>query len=118
MKRQVWQVPNTFVGMAWHPTGRKFYVSGGRNDNVPIYAQTAGAWAEVTAVVLAHAPTGAGNLGGLSINNRLNSAGLAVNADGSRLVVANHENDSISMIDLVKRIKIAELDLRPGKINS
>ena len=118
VKRQVLQVPNTFVGMAWHPTGKEFYVSGGRDDNVHIYAQTSGAWAEVTAVALGHAPTGAGNLGGLSINNRPNAAGLAVNADGSRLVVANHENDSVSVIDLVKRIKIAELDLRPGKINA
>lgn len=118
VKRQVLQVPNTFVGIAWHPAGKEFYVSGGRDDNVRIYAQAAGAWAEVAAVALGHAPTGAGNLGGLSINNRPNAAGLAVNADGTRLVVANHENDSVSVIDLGKRVKIAELDLRPGKISA
>lgn len=118
VKRQVLQVPNTFVGMAWHPAGKEFYVSGGRDDNVRIYAQVAGAWAEVAAVALGHAPTGAGNLGGLSINNRPNAAGLAVNADGTRLVVANHENDSVSVIDLGQRVKIAELDLRPGKISA
>ena len=118
VKRQVLQVPNTFVGIAWHPAGKEFYVSGGRDDNVRIYAQAAGAWAEVAAVALGHAPTGAGNLGGLSINNRPNAAGLAVNADGTRLVVANHENDSVSVIDLGQRVKIAELDLRPGKISA
>ena len=118
VKRQVLQAPNTFVGMAWHPAGKEFYVSSGRDDNVRIYAQVAGAWAEVAAVALGHAPTGAGNLGGLSINNRPNAAGLAVNADGTRLVVANHENDSVSVIDLGQRVKIAELDLRPGKISA
>ena len=118
VKRQVLQVPNTFVGMAWHPNGKEFYVSGGRDDNVHIYAQAGGAWAEVAAVALGHASTGAGNLGGLSINNRPNAAGLAVNAAGTRLVVANHENDSISVVDLTTRTKLAELDLRPGKINA
>ena len=43
------------------------------------------------------------------------AAGLAVNASGTRLVVANYENDSISIVDVAARTKIAELDLRPGK---
>jgi YVTN family beta-propeller protein len=115
VKRQVLQVPNTFVGMAWNPNGQEFYVSGGRDDNVHIYAEAGGAWAEVAAVALGHVSTGAGNLGGLSIDNRPNAAGLAVNAAGTRLVVANHENDSISVVDLSTRSKLAELDLRPGK---
>jgi DNA-binding beta-propeller fold protein YncE len=118
VKRQVLQVPNTFVGMAWNPNGKEFYVSGGRDDNVHIYAQAGGAWAEVAAVALGHASTGAGNLGGLSIDNRPNAAGLAVNAAGTRLVVANHENDSVSVLDLTTRTKLAELDLRPGKISA
>jgi DNA-binding beta-propeller fold protein YncE len=115
VKRQVLQVPNTFVGMAWNPNGKEFYVSGGRDDNVHIYAQAGGAWAEVAAVALGHASTGAGNLGGLSLDNRPNAAGLAVNTAGTRLVVANHENDSVSVLDLSTRTKFAELDLRPGK---
>ena len=33
-------------------------------------------------------------------------------------MIANHENDSISLVDLVARTKIGELDLRPGKIDT
>jgi YVTN family beta-propeller protein len=40
--------------------------------------------------------------------------GLAVTADGKRLVVANYENDSISLVDIAGRKVLAELDLRPG----
>src|SRR5438128_2390510 len=35
-KRQVLQVPNTFIGITWNPDGREFYVSGGKDDNVHI----------------------------------------------------------------------------------
>ena len=118
VKRQVLQLPNTFVGMAWKPDGKEFYVAGGRDDNVHIFSQTAGAWAEVAAVTLGHGSTGTGNLGGLSTNNPPMAAGLAVNASGTRLVVANHANDSVSVIDLDKRVKTAEIELRPGKINA
>jgi YVTN family beta-propeller protein len=45
------------------------------------------------------------------------AAGLAASANGKRLVVANFENDSASVIDLEKRLVMAEIDLRPGKIN-
>ena len=118
VKRQVLQLPNTFVGMAWKPDGKEFYVAGGRDDNVHIFSHTAGAWAEVAAVALGHVSTGTGNLGGLSTNNPPMAAGLAVNASGTRLVVANHANDSVSVIDLDKRVKTAEIELRPGKINA
>ena len=40
--------------------------------------------------------------------------GLAVTADGKRLVVANYENDSVSLVDIAGRVVLAELDLRPG----
>ena len=37
VKRQVIQVPNTFTGLVWHPSGKEFYVSGGADDNVHVY---------------------------------------------------------------------------------
>ena len=43
------------------------------------------------------------------------AAGLAVNPDGTRLLVANLENDSVSLVDLQQRAVITERDLRPGK---
>ena len=42
-------------------------------------------------------------------------AGLAVNSDGSRVVAANFESDSISIIDTSAGAVVAVLDLRPGK---
>ena len=38
-KTQVIKVPNTFMGIAWHPSGRAFYVAGGLNDNVHVFEQ-------------------------------------------------------------------------------
>ena len=43
------------------------------------------------------------------------AAGLAVTADGKTIVVANYENDSISLVSTATAAKTAELDLRPGK---
>lgn len=118
VKQQVIQVPNTFSGMAWNPSGKEFYVSGGPDDNVHVYNNAGAAWAETAVIALGHAKPGPDDLGGLSNNNKPNAAGLAVNAAGTLLVVANHENDSISVIDLVARSKLGELDLRSGKINA
>src|SRR6202043_1053998 len=44
-------------------------------------------------------------------------AGLAISPDGTRLLAANLENDSVSMIDLKSGEKVAEQDLRPGIID-
>ena len=43
------------------------------------------------------------------------SAGLALTADGKTIVVANYENDSISLVSTATAATTAELDLRPGK---
>lgn len=109
IKRQVIQVPNTFNGIAWNPNGQAFYVSGGINDNVRVYGLVDQAWSEQAAIALGH-----GNVG-LGLGVRPVAAGIAVTQNGKRLVVANMQNDSVSVIDLEMRAEIAELDLRPGK---
>jgi len=122
VQKQVLQVPNTFMGLTFAPDGKTFYVSGGHDDNVHVYALGAGGWAESGSPIdLAH-PFHAGN--GLFSNapgfgNAVDSqaAGVAVTADGRKLVVANFENDSITVLDVASRSKVAELDLRPGKID-
>jgi DNA-binding beta-propeller fold protein YncE len=43
------------------------------------------------------------------------AAGLAITANGKTIVVANYENDSISLINTATGAASAELDLRPGK---
>jgi YVTN family beta-propeller protein len=108
---QVLQVPDTFDGIAWNTSGTAFYVSGGGDDNVHVFERSAGRWSE------SGRPIPLGHRQGLGIENKPVAAGLAVTADGRRLLVANFENDSVSLISLRTRRKIAELDLRPGKID-
>src|SRR6266478_128317 len=109
LQTQVLQVPNAFDGLAFNPSGKEFYVSGGPDDNVHFYDWNGSGWAESgKAVKLGH--TGAIALGRITPG----AMGLAVTADGKRLVVANYENDSISLVDIAGRAVLGELDLRPG----
>src|SRR5262249_15577688 len=110
VKRQVLQVANTFNGIAWHPNGQAFYVSGGVNDNVHVFKLNNGTWSEDGApIALGHTNQG------LAFGPMV--AGLAVNASGTQLVVANFENDSVSLVNLAQRLIVADVDLRPGKAN-
>jgi YVTN family beta-propeller protein len=111
VKRQVLQVPNTFNGIAWHPNGQEFYVAGGMNDNVHAFVLLGGLWSA------AGTPISLGHTTGEGLDVGPMAAGLAVDASGKRLLVANFENDSVSVIDLAQRLRVAEVDLRPGKIN-
>jgi DNA-binding beta-propeller fold protein YncE len=114
VQKQVIQIPNTYSGIVFSPDGAQFYVSGGKDDSVHSYAKTESSWAETTPpIALGHGP---GN--GLPQGSRTvmpAAAGLAVTASGKTIVVANYENDSISLVSAITRTKTAELDLRPGK---
>lgn len=117
-KWQVLPISNTYRGLAWAPDGKTFFVSGGMNDNVHIFTHTEDRWSEsLPAISLSHKY-------GLGIDDEESSkdgktkpaaAGVAVSADGTRLLVANGQNDSVSLIDLAQKKVIAELDLRPGR---
>lgn len=116
-KRQVLKILNTYAGLAWAPDGKRFYVSGGSNDNVRVFEQSNGRWVHsVEPIALGHRR----GLGapfmhdGETVSVSPVAAGIAVNAAGTRLLVANYYNDSVSLIDTASRQKIAELDLRPG----
>lgn len=107
-QEQVIQVPNTFDGIAWNPNGNEFYVAGGVDDDVHVFGKSNGQWAEaMPEIKLAHAH-------GLGINVKPEAAGIGVTADGKKLLVANFENDSVSVVDVAAHEKTAELDLRPG----
>jgi YVTN family beta-propeller protein len=104
-------VPNTFNGIAWHHNGREFYVAGGVDDNVHIFESSGSVWSE------AGAPIPLGHTTGEGLQVEAMAAGMAVDASGTRLLVANFENDSVSVVDLTKRDVVAEVDLRPGKVD-
>jgi DNA-binding beta-propeller fold protein YncE len=109
LQTQVLQVANAFDGLAFNPSGKEFYVSGGPDDNIHFYDWNGSSWAESgTPVKLGHARAIA--LGQITPG----AMGLVVTGDGKRLVVANYENDSISVINIAGRAVLRELDLRPG----
>jgi YVTN family beta-propeller protein len=114
VKRQVLMIPNSFVGMAWHPSGDAFYVSGGVDDNLHVFQRSGASsrtmFAEVTpAIALGHSA-------GLGLAVPATAAGVGVDGDGRHAVVANYENDSVSIVNLVTRA-VSEVELRPGKID-
>jgi DNA-binding beta-propeller fold protein YncE len=109
VKRQVLTPPNTFLGIAWAPAGDRFYVSGGVSDDVLEFVADGGAFKAGRTFALGHKQ-------GLGIGVRPEAAGVAVSPDGRQLLVANLQNDSVSVIDLVTGA-VREQDLRPGKID-
>jgi YVTN family beta-propeller protein len=131
VQKQVVKVTNTYMGIAFSPDGTHFYVGGGIDDVVHGYAQSGGTWSEVAgvdggALAILHHTCGNTFLvpGAFPGSNQVcasvqppGTAGLDVSGDGSLLVIANHENDSISVVSLPSGT-FADLDLRPGKSNA
>jgi DNA-binding beta-propeller fold protein YncE len=128
---------STYSGIVFDPTGLAFYVPGGPDDVVHIFALSAstGTWVEApnSALNLGHGPLGGLGLnatsGGLEpINEQVAvtpcAAGVAISSDGRTLVVANFANDSITIFNRGYGAGFAswsagmELDLRPGKSNA
>jgi YVTN family beta-propeller protein len=106
-RQQVLQVPNTFLGLAFAPDGKRFFVSGGSDDDIHVFSRDNGKWAEDGA------PIELGHKSGSGFHQHPMVANLAVTAEGKYLVAANIADDSISIIDLDRRAKVSELNLRP-----
>ncbi len=109
VQKQVVQVSNSFVGIAFSPDGNNFYVPGAGEDNIHVFTQQNGVWAENGS------PIKLGHKAGVGLAQGPLASGIAVTADGSRAVVVNKYNDSVSLVDLNGRAVLAEQDLRPGK---
>ena len=114
IKKQVIQIPNAFVGIAFDPTGQTFYVGGGNDDNVHSFTLQQGKWAESgPPIKLGHSPAVALYSGDYPPV----TGGLDLTQDGKTLVIANYNNESITFVDLPTRTVVKDLDLRPGKNN-
>ena len=120
VQKQAIAVPNTYSGIAFSPDGTEFYVAGGDDDNVHIFSRGDGGWSEKGLPValghLAKIDKENGNFGGIGIETEPEAAGLAVSSDGKNIVVANFENDSISVLTKGESgwAKSGELDLTAG----
>jgi len=77
----VLKVSNSYVGIAFSPDGRKFYVPGAGEDNVHVFALNSGTWTE------SGAPIKLGHTSGLGIGQGPTATGIAVTVDGTRAVV-------------------------------
>jgi YVTN family beta-propeller protein len=125
VQKQVISVNNTYYGIVFDPSGTAFYVSGGVDDTVHIFLLGQnGMWAESASspVALGHLAKAVPplNLGGVGLEVKPQAAGIAISGDGSKLVVTNYYNDSISVLTQSSPgvwAVAAELDLRPGIIN-
>ncbi|WP_152591377.1 bifunctional YncE family protein/alkaline phosphatase family protein [Nostoc sphaeroides] len=127
VKRQQINIPNTYNGLAWAKDGSRFYVSGGIDDRVYVYASNGSQYVpDAPFILLAHnsnqtAPFPAYD-GGLLKGTPASAvatgavvAGLDVSQDGNTLVAANFENDSISVVDAANRQVLQEIKFfRPG----
>ncbi len=129
-QKQLINIPNTYHGLQWDPSGTRFYVAGGIDDRVEIFkSTTTGASADGTYVpdapfvLLGHntpadVPVQQYPTGGLFSTTPINSnpiaqymfmpfsalaSGLAISPDGSTLYVANYQNDSLSIINTSTR---------------
>ena len=112
---QALPIPNSFCGLAWNPNGQEFYVSGGPDDSIYVFARRGLAYYRAAAVPMGHTH---GNGLVTGPNPKPIVAGIAVNHAGTVALVANFYNDSISLVDLKTRARTAELDLRPGVSDS
>jgi DNA-binding beta-propeller fold protein YncE len=126
VQMQALPVANSFSGMAWAPDGKRFYVGGGQNDNVHVFAKGGSGFAEEGApIALNDTAYGVKMPAGLGLYVRMGmkpattalNGGMAVTADGATLVVAELENDQVSLVDLKTRA-VTKQALRPGKLDA
>ena len=119
---QVLPLHSSFPGLVWTPKSDRLFVSGGNDDTVVEFVDGDGGH------LVAGQTIRLGHQGCLDVKPALGpkplpmncgpvTAGLDVSPDGKRLLVANIQNDSASLIDLMSGKVVAEQDLRPGIID-
>ncbi|QLE47747.1 hypothetical protein FD724_06255 [Nostoc sp. C057] len=127
VKKQQINIPNTYNGLAWAKDGSRFFVSGGIDDRVYVYASNGSQYLpDAPFILLGHNSNQTDPFpkydGGLLKDTPAKAvatgavvAGIAVSKDGKTLVAANFENDSISIVDTTTRKVTKEIKFfRPG----
>ncbi|HMF28628.1 MAG TPA: hypothetical protein VKE42_07635, partial [Candidatus Cybelea sp.] len=127
-------IPDAFVGLAWAPDSRRFYVSGGIDDRVAVYAKQGDTVAlDAPEIILGHntnanaplpnydgginARTAAGRRDPDALGFAAMAASISLSADGHTLAVANLQNDSVSIADTQSRKVMREIPLyKPGTL--
>jgi hypothetical protein len=114
VKKQVLVVPTAFGDLTWSPDGTRFYVAGGADDALHTFTLNIGGWSESgTPISLGHA----GDLMNRETFVGPTAAGVGITADGTTVIIANYETDSVTAVDVVHGRVLAEYDLRPGRID-
>lgn len=111
-QKQAIHVSNTYQGLVFDPSGTALYVTGGRDDNMHVFTVAGGVWSE------SGTPVALGHTAGLGSGTPPEAAGIAISSDGAKIVIANYENDSISVLTKSAGAwaKTSELDLRPATV--
>jgi len=86
--KQTIAIANSFVGVAFSPSGDTIYVGGGASNDVKIFKATNGVFAAAGTIAISGGPQ---------------PSGLALNADGSRLYVALNQTNEVGIIDTATR---------------
>jgi YVTN family beta-propeller protein len=86
--KQTIAIANSFVGVAFSPSGDTIYVGGGASNDVKIFAAVNGVFAAAGTIPISGGPQ---------------PSGLALNADGSRLYVALNQTHELGVIDTATR---------------
>jgi len=103
-QKQVIKIPNTFYGLRWHPKEDALFVSGGKDDLIYRYDGSKDGYKLTQSIDLKHD----------KVFEKVDPmvAEFALSLDGKLLVVANMENDSLTLIDVKKGLILDEFDLR------
>ncbi len=101
----------TFAGLAWSADGKQIAVTMGVGDAVQLFD-----WDGAT-LVPHGPPIPLGHSEGLGLHVKPAASGI-VWAGPGRVLVTNFFNDSVSLVDTAARKVLAEIDLRPGKLDA
>lgn len=119
---QTFPLTNAFEGLAWSPGSDRLFISAGSDDTVIELVRSGARFETGRTFHLGHTdclgiPESLGFWGHGKRKCGPVVAGLAVSPDGTRLLAANIQNDSVSLINLTRGRVVVEQDLRPGIID-